>query len=137
MGRYPSKSKPTPASSRCESPDPPLTRFATGAVRGPQTSIARYDLISPIALKAVAETYGEGSLKYGDSNWQKGIGSKNLLNHALTHIQQYQIGDTSEPHLAHAIWNLMTIIHFQATRPELIELPYAPGFDPHTDPTNK
>lgn len=106
-------------------------QFATGAVRGVDVSAnCRYDLITPIGLRALAETYGEGSIKYGDNNWKKGIPRSNLLKHAINHIEAYrllhELGsaekyeeifeksgiDPDEPHLAHAVWNLMTIIHF-------------------------
>lgn len=72
----------------------------------------RYDLISPTVIRALAETYGEGAIKYGDNNWKKGFPEGNLLNHALAHIVAYMEGDTSEPHLEHALWNIGTQIHF-------------------------
>lgn len=115
-----------------------MTRFATGAVRGTDLDkTVRYDLISPIALRRLAETHAEGSGKYGDSNYLKGIDSRNLMNHLLTHLQAWQAGDDSEDNLGHAAWNLFTLMHFEETRPELIDRPYAPGFDPNTDKTNK
>jgi hypothetical protein len=72
----------------------------------------RFDLISPYALKALADTYAEGAKKYGDRNYLKGLPYSNLINHALNHIHLFQMGDTSEPHMAHAAWNLLTIIEF-------------------------
>jgi hypothetical protein len=93
--------------------------FETGAVRGTDTSELRFDLISPIALIAVARTCGEGSIKYGDFNWEKGIPVNNLLNHAIRHIYLYLSGDRNEAHLAHATWNLMAAIHTEVTHPEI------------------
>lgn len=104
-----------------------LHQFESGAVRGTDASGTRYDLISPHMLQAPAETYAEGSAKYGDDNWLKGIPSKDLMNHAMRHLVLWQLGDTSEPHLAHAIWNLGAIIHFEKTRPELVVRQYAEG----------
>lgn len=104
------------------------TQFSTGAVRGADVAgshgkhPARYDLITPVGLRRLAETYGEGAEKYTDNNWQKGIPAKNLINHALAHITQWLAGDTSEDHLAHAVWNLFSIMHFEETRPELIDV---------------
>lgn len=83
---------------------------------------ARFDLISTVALRRIAETYGEGSLKYGDDNWLQGLDEKNLLQHALAHLNQYRAGDESEDHLAHATWNLCALMHFQETRPDLMNL---------------
>lgn len=104
-------------------------KFESGAVRqagvaGQKITEPRYDLITPIGLRRLAETCGEGSLKYGDDNWLKGIDAKNLLNHALAHINAWTTGDMSEDHLAHATWNLFAIMHFQETDPKLINIHY-------------
>jgi len=114
----------------------PMKTFESGAVRGTGCMNARYDLINPVALRRLAETYAEGAKKYGDSNWQKGIPSPDLLNHAITHIEAWRNGDTSEDHLAHAAWNLCTLMYTEERLPKLIVRHYAPGFDPNTDPTN-
>jgi hypothetical protein len=42
-----------------------------------------------------------------------------LLNHALRHIYRFLDGDRSEPHLAHAAWNVLAAIHSHARWPEL------------------
>ena len=92
-------------------------QFLTGAKR--QKGVAgsnkpcRYDLITPVGLRRLAETYGEGALKYGDRNWEKGIPNDNLLNHLIAHINQYMAGDRSEDHLAHAAWGLFALMHFE------------------------
>lgn len=114
----------------------PMKTFSTGAVRGTGCMIARYDLINPVGLRRLAETYAEGALKYGDSNWQKGIDTPNLLNHAITHIESWRNGDRSEDHMAHAVWNLFTIMYTEERLPHLVIRHYAPGFDPDKDPTN-
>lgn len=100
---------------------PPRERFDSGAERsidvaGQREKPVRYDLISPIALRRLAETYAEGAEKYGADNWKKGIPDSNLLNHALGHINAYRAGDRSEDHLAHAMWNLATLAHFEEER---------------------
>jgi hypothetical protein len=41
----------------------------------------------------------------------------------LAHINQWLAGDSSEDHLAHAVWNLMSALHFEETRPDLIDIP--------------
>lgn len=107
-------------------------KFATGAVRGLCAERERYDLVSHIGLRRLAETYGEGSVKYdkdsegkpidhyGQNNWLKGIPADNLLRHAIKHIEQYRSGDVSEDHLAHATWNLFSLMHFEETRPDMM-----------------
>lgn len=98
------------------------TKFKSGAVRGKEDSNARYDLITPIGLRRLAETCGEGAIKYGDENWLKGINCKNLMNHALTHINKYLAGDTTEDHLAHASWNLFAIMHNEELLPKMMDI---------------
>jgi hypothetical protein len=105
----------------------PLTRFKSGAVRGSDLKgkfPLRYDLISHIGERRLAETYGEGAEKYGDSNWLQGIPTSNLIMHAMNHINKYREGDKSEDHLAHAAWNLFAAMHMEETNPELQDLFY-------------
>lgn len=107
--------------------NPTPVQFTTGAQRCPDNAATgigskfppRFDLISPIALRRWAETYGEGAPKYGDYNWTKGIPMRNCLDHALAHLSMWMRGDTSEDHLAHAMWNIGTMIHFSETRPDM------------------
>lgn len=102
----------------------------TGAKRSPDADHLRFDLITPIGLRRLAETYHEGALKYGENNWQKGFKVSGLLNHTLNHIFLFLNGDESEDHLAHAAWNLFTSIHFQETRPDMMDVPFKPGDSP-------
>lgn len=97
--------------------------FETGAVRSTDADGVRFDLITPIGLRRLAETYNEGAKKYGSYNWLKGFPASDLSNHVIQHIYKWLNGDTSEDHLAHAAWGLFTIMHFQETRPELIDIP--------------
>lgn len=102
--------------------------FDTGAVRsasiaGEGTKPVRYDLISAIALRRLAETYAEGAIKYSANNWRRGIPVSNLLNHALGHVVAFMAGDRTEDHMAHAAWNLFAVMEFEETRPELVDVP--------------
>ena len=101
-----------------------IETFASGAIRqatvaGQKGRPVRFDLISPIGLRRLAETMAEGSAKYGDHNWEKGIPVQNLLNHALAHIYEYLGGDRSEDHLAHASFGLFAVMHFEEERMNL------------------
>lgn len=100
---------------------PETTKFATGAVRSADRAKQRYDLISPIGLRQLAETCHEGAEKYSDFNWEKGMPVHDLLNHAVAHIYAYLSGDRSEPHLAHGAWNLFAAMHSEELWPELNE----------------
>lgn len=88
-------------------------QFSTGAVRSNDANGVRYDLISPIGLRQLAETYAEGAKKYGDYNWKKSLPIGDTLNHLIRHIELWRSGDRSEPHLAHAAWGLFTLMHFE------------------------
>lgn len=66
-------------------------------------------------------TYAEGAVKYGARNWLKGIPASDLINHAIRHIYLWLGGDMSEDHLAHAAWNLLAVMHFEDTRPDMID----------------
>ncbi len=99
-----------------------MVEFSTGAVRSDDAEKERWDLITPIGLRRIAETYAEGAKKYGEDNWKKGIPIRDLLNHAIRHIYLYLKGDETEDHLAHAAWNLLTAMHFEETRPELMNI---------------
>jgi hypothetical protein len=100
-----------------------LTRFSSGAVRSSDAANVRFDLITPIGLRRLAETCAEGAQRYGDHNWEKGIPASVMLNHALRHIALYLAGDASEDHLAHAAWNLLAVCHFEEAMPAMIDVP--------------
>lgn len=93
--------------------------YDTGAVRSADCKAVRYDLISPIGLRALAETYSEGAQKFGPYNWENGMPVADLLNHAIAHIYNFLNGDRSEDHLGHATWNLIGAIHSYKKWPEL------------------
>jgi len=100
-----------------------LMRFATGAVRSTDAEGERWDLITPIGLRRLAQTCAEGAAKYGEYNWQKGIPASVMLNHAIRHLYLYLAGDTNEDHLAHAAWNILGVCHFEEVMPEMIDIP--------------
>ncbi len=98
-----------------------LTKFETGAVRSADRAKQRYDLISPIGLRRLAETCHEGATKYTDFNWEAGLPVNDILNHAIAHMYQYLSGDRSEDHLAHAAWNCFAAMHSEELWPLLNE----------------
>jgi len=99
----------------------PLAKFETGAVRQELDDV-RYDLISVVGLRRLAETYAEGAKKYTDHNWRKGMPFSVLLNHLIKHIYQYLDGDRDEDHLAHAAWGLFALMDFEETHAEQNDL---------------
>jgi len=97
--------------------------FPSGAVRSSDADGTRFDLITPIGLRRLAETCAEGARKYGPYNWQKGIPASVMLNHAIRHIYLYLQGDDAEDHLIHAAWNLLAVAHFEEALPAMIDVP--------------
>lgn len=95
--------------------------YDTGAVRSSDCEEARYDLISPIGLRAVARTYAEGARKFGPFNWENGMPAVDLINHALTHIFKFLEGHRDEDDLGHAAWNILGAIHSLEKWPHLNE----------------
>lgn len=93
--------------------------YDTGAVRSGDCEQTRYDLISPIGLERLAQTYAEGAEKFGAFNWENGMPVNDLLNHAIAHIYKFLRGDRVEDHLAHAAWNLLGAIHSMELWPHL------------------
>jgi hypothetical protein len=63
---------------------------------------ARFDCIPPEVLKLLAQCLGFGAAKYGSENW-KSIDLEDNLAHAMNHINEYRLGDRSEPHLVNTM----------------------------------
>ena len=121
--------QPPGQSAEPSSPTPERQVSETGCVREKlypklgQFPI-RLDLMfqNEVLMRRLAETYGEGALKYGANIWQRGFKESVYISHALEHIRLYMAGDKSEDHLAHAIWNFGTLMWVQEHKPELIDL---------------
>lgn len=75
----------------------------------------RYDLIPPETLKALATVLTHGAKKYKPDNWKRGETNR-YTSAMFRHFEAWRAGekldpDSGEPHLAHALTNLM-FIHF-------------------------
>jgi hypothetical protein len=98
-----------------------LATFDSGATRSKDADDVRYDLVSPIGLRRLAERYALGAKKHGDRNWEKGVPVRHTMNHLQRHIEKWRSGDRSEDHLAAAAWGLVALMHYEETLPELFE----------------
>lgn len=85
--------------------------FTTGAQRDRQVGKGRYDLISPIALKRLADILEKGAIKYSERNWEKGMNISRFIDSAMRHLSQYIEGRRNEDHLGQAAWNLHSALH--------------------------
>ncbi len=121
--------------------DTTSTTASTGAVRsklyemGHQFEL-RYDLMldNDVAMRRIAEVFGEGFRKYPFRNWKKGFPESVYINHAFEHLRMYLTGDQSEDHIAHACWNLMALMFAQERLPELLDLTSQPWPPEIADP---
>lgn len=89
-------------------------KFTTGAVRDIQVGKGRFDLMPPLALQLAACVFEVGAIKYGESNWRKGIPIGRFLDSGQRHLQKYIAGMRDEAHLSMALWNIMCALHTAA-----------------------
>jgi hypothetical protein len=79
--------------------------------------LARYDLIPPEILEALAVHYGRGAMKYADRNWERGMSWCTMFACGMRHAWKWFRGesyDKPDPrmggyrahHLVSAVWNL-------------------------------
>jgi hypothetical protein len=87
--------------------------YVGGATRDNSKGKGRYDLISPLFLKKLAQVLEKGAENHGDNNWKGGIKYSRLIDSTLRHVSQYNEGMRDEEHLTQAVCNLMFLIHFE------------------------
>ena len=88
------------------------TIFETGAIRDSAEGKPRIDLVSPFAIEKLAEWLTVGAEKYGDRNWEMGIGLERSLQSLLRHLVKFQQGvEDGEDHLVAVFCNAMFMIH--------------------------
>lgn len=85
--------------------------FSTGSVRDSRTGKGRFDLISPIALKRLAQHYENGSIKYGDRNWECGQPLSRYIDSLIRHAYCLLEGKKDEDHASAIAWNAMAYVH--------------------------
>jgi hypothetical protein len=80
---------------------------------------ARYDLLPPDALDAIAQVFTYGAAKYADRNWEGGMAWGRLFAAMMRHCWAFWRGEDVDPesglpHLAHAgACVLMLLSHVQ------------------------
>ena len=115
----------TSPNSRLDILDPHshVETFDSGAVRDTNANKPRPELISPFFTERLAQVLAEGAEKYDDDNWSKGIPMRRCLASLERHIMKFKMGLTDEDHLGNAAANIMFLIHFDALRPDLNDMP--------------
>ncbi len=100
----------------------------------------RYDLLPPEAIEVIVKIYTNGAKKHSEfdadgnmtfdasNNWRKGQKWMDAIASVKRHIAAFERGEDYDPdpsmggntfHLASACWNLMSLLVFYRTHPEL------------------
>jgi hypothetical protein len=104
--------------------DTQLQTFETGAIREVKDlSKGRYDLLPWEAIHELAIHCAEGAQMHGERNCEKGIPLHSLLDSAIRHLSCYMQGQTDEPHLRAAMWNIAYAIWTEKHHPEMQDIP--------------
>lgn len=87
----------------------------TGGVKG--SKLARFDLLPPDVMWALAEHYGQGSKKYEDRNWEKGYDWGLSYAAAMRHANEFWAGhdrdeETGSLHVVAAAWHFIALAAF-------------------------
>jgi hypothetical protein len=85
-------------------------------------------LIPASTLIALGSVMRMGALKYGDRNWERGMAWSKVLGPLKRHLTYWELGEKKDKesrlsHLYHVIWNVMALIEYELTCPELNDLP--------------
>lgn len=93
--------------------------YASGMMRDTQNGKPRFDLMVPEAvpyehqmLTRIAFLLARGAEKYGDRNWEKGMGREEMsraLASAFRHFVQWLCGEDDEDHAAAVFFNIMQV----------------------------
>lgn len=97
--------------------------FETGAVRDMSEGKGRMDLLPWQAIIELSKHCEAGAIKYGERNIDKGLPIHSLIDSAFRHLAKYAEGETDEPHLRAALWNIAWAMQFEVTMPEMQDIP--------------
>ncbi len=97
--------------------------FETGATRGEKTGQGRFDLLPWNAIWEVAKHCEAGALLHGERNVDKGILIHSFMDSAFRHLAKYMEGQTDEPHLTSAAWNILWAIQTEEKLPDMQDIP--------------
>ena len=87
-----------------------IRRFTTGAIRSDNTGRERYDFISPLALKELAQYLANTENSFAQSNYFKGIPENACIESLLRHVNDYRINGTKKEAVA-LLFNAVALVH--------------------------
>ena len=62
------------------------------AIREPSTGKGRYDLVSPFAMRRLAQQHERGAAKYAERNWERGMPFSRYVDSAKRHLDKFVMG---------------------------------------------
>jgi hypothetical protein len=84
--------------------------FETGAIRSDNTGRERFDFISPLALKELAQYLATSENSFAQVNYFKGIPEDACLESLLRHINDYQLNGKKSEAIA-LLFNAVALVH--------------------------
>jgi hypothetical protein len=97
--------------------------FESGAMRDNGGGKGRFDLMSVQGMLRLSRLYEAGAKKYQPHNWEKGMPISRYLDAAFRHLTKYLAGCDDEDHLAAVAFNVFAIMHHEAEKQEMQDLP--------------
>ncbi len=98
--------------------------FESGAVRDMSEGKGRMDLLPWAEIMEVSKHCENGAKKYGEHNVDKGLPLHSFCDSGARHLAKFMDGQTDEPHLIAAAWNLLWAIQMTLKHPEQCDVPW-------------
>lgn len=91
----------------------------------------RFGLLSPYVEEAIAQVLTDGAAKYADRNWELGLDYERVYSATRRHLSAFWKGEDIDPdsgrlHLAHAMTELMFLLHYELNKAEYKEFDNRP-----------
>lgn len=91
----------------------------------------RLDLLPADPIIDVGKVLTYGAKKYSERNWERGLAWSRCYGATLRHLLAWHKGETNDPetglnHLAHAACEILFLLEFSRTHPELDDRPNTP-----------
>ena len=74
------------------------------------------------AILELSKHYEDGSRKYGDRNWEKGIPYHCFIDSGIRHYIKFLRGDQDEPHDRAFLWNMFGLLWTIENKPEMDDM---------------
>ena len=84
--------------------------FPSGAIRSDNRGRERYDWISPLALKELAQYLSTTENSFASDNYYKGITTEACVESMMRHLNDYRI-DGNKKEAVGALFNALALVH--------------------------